>query len=387
MAIYNLNMFYLGNFLDMDVYEGDLTTEYASDLLGSYTKPPLVSVTSYDSNSDGLINDNEVGNEYGNYLSYDAGSGSTSQYIDSTTVYNARIHLGDGSSVDIIVTAVQTLNGDVFITDYKNYGSFDNLNVHSFDLLSVYGTHYTSFFSDSSVDGTQTVCFVAGTSIDTPAGPRSVEDLRPGDLVFTQDRGTQPVRWLHGFRQDPNGPDSDPILFDPDALGDGAPTHTLRVSPQHRLLLRSPVARRMFGTAEILVAAKDLLCLPGVTQPKPKAPVAYWHLAFSKHELIVAEGTLVESFYPGEMALRSLSETARAGLHAIYPELAIGQRPAFARPVPPGRLRRKLIARISRNGHSIVTPWFGQEANTAQLKPPVAQPKQNDHRAKRGAFQ
>ncbi len=39
-------------------------------------------------------------------------------------------------------------------------------------------------------------CFVAGTMIATPSGPRAVEDLRPGDLVETLDHGPRPLRWV-----------------------------------------------------------------------------------------------------------------------------------------------------------------------------------------------
>jgi hypothetical protein len=39
----------------------------------------------------------------------------------------------------------------------------------------------------------QTVCFAEGTLIDTPMGPRAVEDLTPDDPVSTLDHGAQPV--------------------------------------------------------------------------------------------------------------------------------------------------------------------------------------------------
>jgi hypothetical protein len=54
-------------------------------------------------------------------------------------------------------------------------------------------------------------------------------------------------------------------------LGPGVPARPLHVSPQHRILLRNRVAQRMFGAAEVLVAAKALLDLPGVTQLLPGA--------------------------------------------------------------------------------------------------------------------
>jgi hypothetical protein len=40
------------------------------------------------------------------------------------------------------------------------------------------------------------VCFIPGTDITTPNGPRLIESLIPGDLVTTQDHGNQPIRWI-----------------------------------------------------------------------------------------------------------------------------------------------------------------------------------------------
>ncbi len=40
------------------------------------------------------------------------------------------------------------------------------------------------------------ICFTRNTRIETPYGPRPVQDLRPGDLVITRDHGVQPLRWV-----------------------------------------------------------------------------------------------------------------------------------------------------------------------------------------------
>ena len=49
------------------------------------------------------------------------------------------------------------------------------------------------------------------------------------------------------------------------ALGNGLPRRDLLVSRQHRMLVRSSIAGRMFGDKEVLVAAHHLTALPGVT--------------------------------------------------------------------------------------------------------------------------
>ncbi|WP_444870345.1 Hint domain-containing protein [Rhodobacter capsulatus] len=44
------------------------------------------------------------------------------------------------------------------------------------------------------------ICFTPGTLIDTPAGPRPVEALRPGDRVSTRDDGAQEILWIGSRR-------------------------------------------------------------------------------------------------------------------------------------------------------------------------------------------
>ena len=52
-----------------------------------------------------------------------------------------------------------------------------------------------------------------------------------------------------------------PIRIRAGTLGNGLPEADLIVSPQHRVLVRSGIARTLFGADEVLVAAKQLLAL------------------------------------------------------------------------------------------------------------------------------
>ncbi|WP_319824249.1 Hint domain-containing protein [Thalassovita sp.] len=160
------------------------------------------------------------------------------------------------------------------------------------------------------------ICFKSGTRIDTPHGPRRIEDLKPGDMVITRDNGLQPVRWI-GRRRVPGTGDFAPIRFAPGALGNGRP---LLVSPQHRMLYRSPDATLLFGAPEVLVTARHLVNGSTIRQME-KDQIDYVHVLFDRHEIIFAEGVPSESFHPGRHGLHGIMDHAREELFALFPDL------------------------------------------------------------------
>ncbi|MEO0918657.1 MAG: Hint domain-containing protein, partial [Pseudomonadota bacterium] len=136
--------------------------------------------------------------------------------------------------------------------------------------------------------------------------------------------------------------DLKPIEIKPGSLGGGLPLRTLCVSPQHRILLANLATRQAFGTGEWLVPAKALTRLPGIRQKTGCRRVTYFHLVFDQHEIIVSEGAMTESLYPGPMATSSLDRDCQKELREILPELS-SEIPKAARPcVGAGRARRLL---------------------------------------------
>ncbi|MQQ07418.1 type I secretion protein [Epibacterium sp. SM1979] len=145
------------------------------------------------------------------------------------------------------------------------------------------------------------ICFAKGTCIDTDQGPRAVEDLRPGDLVRTQDNGFQPVVWS-GQSKVPGQGRATPICLEPEFTGGSC---DLVLSPQHRVLIQNHAAELLFDSSEVLVPAGALITDPHVTTA-PCAQVTYVHLLLPEHEIIFANGVAVESFFPGQQALSAL---------------------------------------------------------------------------------
>lgn len=171
------------------------------------------------------------------------------------------------------------------------------------------------------------ICLAKGTRVSTAQGYRRVENLRPGDLLLTKDRGAQPLRWI-GHRDVPAVGPSAPVVFAPGALGN---TRTLRVSPQHRMLITGWKAEMLFGETEVLIAAKHLVDGIEVTQ-KHGGDIEYFHLCLDRHEIIFAEGAETESFLPGATGLATLTQCQRDELAAALPHLDHSD---TARPVRP----------------------------------------------------
>ncbi len=202
-------------------------------------------------------------------------------------------------------------------------------------------------------------CFTAGTKITTPMGLKRIEDLRVGDLVETVDNGPQNIRWIGRRRL--NGIDLEkvpklrPVRISAGALGERLPRRDLLVSRQHRFVVSSKVAARMFGSAEVLVSAIRLTELPGIFVDKTIDAVEYIHILFDGHELVLAEGARTESLYLGTEAKKALSQDGTQELSAIFPaETWNWANQTSARYIPPGQRQRKLMMRHKKNNKAVL---------------------------------
>lgn len=168
-------------------------------------------------------------------------------------------------------------------------------------------------------------CFTPGTRITTDRGTVAVEDLRAGDRVLTRDHGLQRLRWIG--RRDLSladlivKPTLRPVEIVAGALGAGLPLRSMKVSPQHRMLIEGARAEMLFGETEVLVAATHLSALPGVAV-RLTAGVSYIHLLFDRHEIICAEGAWTESFQPAMRVVSGMEISQRAEIAEIFPEFS-----------------------------------------------------------------
>ena len=194
------------------------------------------------------------------------------------------------------------------------------------------------------------VCFGSGTLILTPDGEKAIEDLRPGDLVTTLDRGPCAIQWISRSQHAwPGSPDKEkPILITSGSIGAGKPVRDLVVSPQHRILLDGPEVMAAIGTEQVLAPACGLIDLPGVRQMAGKRRETYHHILLENHAILVADGAPAESFFPGETAVGMLSAQQRRDLTAVLARLGRGVGPDYG-PMARQALTRRKARRLVDN--------------------------------------
>lgn len=213
-----------------------------------------------------------------------------------------------GSTIVLSTGQSVTLNSDGTF-DIAGDGDTENFN---FTYTVDDGTNNdTGFVNVSSIP-----CFVSGTLILTPNGEVPVENLCPGDLVVTHDDGPQPVRWA-GQRTVAAVDQFAPIHIRAGTFGDH---NDLLLSPQHRVLINDSLAELLFGEAEVLVAAKDLVNDHSITR-KAGGSVDYVHILFDKHQVVFSEGLATESFLPGPQTAKSFEREIVEEICALFPEI------------------------------------------------------------------
>ena len=194
------------------------------------------------------------------------------------------------------------------------------------------------------------ICFAAETRIAAAVGAIQAGNLWEGDRITTLDAGPQPVRWI-GRRNVRGQGANAPVLFESGTIGNHSP---LRLSQQHRVMLRSPLAELMYGAPEVLVPAKALVNGVDIRyDPCPR--ITYVHFLLPAHQIVFAEGATCESLLPGEMAQRranlpfNRAVTAQRAARPIltYVEaVALGQRCPPPQPERPSVQRPKLCGAL-----------------------------------------
>jgi Hint domain-containing protein len=282
------------------------------------------------------------------------GDGATFNEIDTESG-------GDTIWMDDNATGNKIIGGSG--DDYVRTGT--NENITTIDGSSGGNDVYETQDASSSSQNFETntvICFRSGTTIHTRNGPRAVQTLTPGDLVWTRDHGFCRLRWIGGHRVDEAAQTEDervrPVRIRAGALGPNLPTRDLYVSQHHRMLLRSPIVLRMFDAPEILVAAKKLVYAEGIEIAPPAADFCFHHLVFDDHEILEANGAETESMLLAPESLKTLAKLGEmAEGSPLLADAVLDSPQISARPIIQKRsLIEQLIARSRKNGKGLCHP-------------------------------
>lgn len=257
-------------------------------------------------------------------------NGVTETYTHDTAIYyNVTITYAEDFNgvtlppVTVAARLIQTTSGELFLVPSIAAADIAKLEagpIASIRIDSINNSTTVTLLQDRPVNNI--ICFAAGMRIRTPGGDVSVERLAAGMQVSTADNGDQTVRWVGVAKVDlTQNPQLRPIRISAGALGGGKPEADLIVSPQHRILVRSKIAQRLFSTNEVLVAAKHLVSIDGIDLVHDLTQVEYVHFLCDDHQIVFANGAETESLFTGPEALKAVSPAARDEILAIFPEL------------------------------------------------------------------
>ncbi|WP_164512334.1 Hint domain-containing protein [Oceaniglobus ichthyenteri] len=251
-----------------------------------------------------------------------------SQRLDGAQSVDGRVY-SDGTKVEAEYSIVLTDGADTWTAVAFNvnnsdpaYGTIEGLAIvgapgtfppPGVALTVVSAEDYPSFHESKFVTP---ICFATGTRIGVRGGTRAVEDLRTGDLVRVRGGMAERVLWC-GARMFRATAETAPIRFAPGVLDNNAP---LVVSPQHRILVTTPMADLLFCSPGVLIPAKAFVNGTTVTQPLGGL-IRYHHLLFAHHQIVFSNGVPSESFLPGRASLATLTAQARAEVMALFPAL------------------------------------------------------------------
>lgn len=175
--------------------------------------------------------------------------------------------------------------------------------------------------------GLRDVCgsFARGTLIKTETGAVSIEDLQPGDRIFTKDNGPQALRWIGSctlaIRGERVDEDQLPIRIKADALGFLRPEQDLLVASGFRLLVNHPSCATLFGSPETLAPALNFLDGDDILRVHTSTDMVFYNLMFDQHQILQANGLDCESYHPGNFGMSVMSLELQSHFLAIFPHL------------------------------------------------------------------
>jgi hypothetical protein len=180
----------------------------------------------------------------------------------------------------------------------------------------------------SITDGQTSLCFMAGTLINTPDGEVAVETLKRGNRVLTQDGRIATVDWLGIQTISMRFADKLrvlPIRIRAGAIAENVPSRDLLVSPDHAIFVDGALIQ-----AGALVNGTSI-----VRDTNVPVTFTYYHVEVEDHSLILAENTPAETFVDN---VERLAFDNWAEHEALYPN----GKPIAELPYPRAKSQRQV---------------------------------------------
>jgi hypothetical protein len=126
-------------------------------------------------------------------------------------------------------------------------------------------------------------CFAEGTSIACPEGLRAIETLSAGDLVLNADGIACIIRFVGRRAIDlTHDRHNAPVRIPAGAIADGVPSHDLRLSPEHAVVMEG-----------VLIPVRSLI--GEVVVQEIVDHVVYYHIQLDSHDIVMADNTPCET--------------------------------------------------------------------------------------------
>lgn len=239
----------------------------------------------------------------GYYIVTSAVAGSSSSTIDGAALLDPQ---KSAYNYNLIPQLQPLIKGEAFVLRPSS-GFPGNNPFPYFFLQNNDGTANTINISSGRIEQfTFNTCFLAGSLIDTPEGPRKVEDLKRGDMILTYDPATgqtlpQPITWTGKDQVQintslPMDMAGYPVRIKKDALADGIPSSDLLITAEHCLFLegRFVPARMIVNGRSIYFDTADHA--PSGTKRTHGSRYDIFHIETETHSIIVSNGVLTESY-------------------------------------------------------------------------------------------
>jgi hypothetical protein len=190
-------------------------------------------------------------------------------------------------------------------------------------------------------------CYLAGTHILTPDGPREISHLQIGDSVITYSGQAKPIKWIgrNRFVRQSDGtwaPNALPVKVARFALDGHSPSADLYLSAGHAVYvdgLLIQVGSLVNGTTIAHDPAAD------------RQVLEYFHIELAEHDVVFAEGAATETLLPS--ADHKLFDNWRE-YEALYGAAPVAPARPFATEIHLTGARAHLGSRL----RSAVSPWI-----------------------------